>query len=287
MKERESSIHFEKRSQRVALVHDTRSSKKEPSYLLQKKYRKNNEFEFYFDTNELYQKSKEIFKNRRGKHPTFEKCYCEAVVNLNENHTLTDVKKVALKITEIFGYKITEIAVHRDEGHTRINNSGEEEVIYNYHAHIGCYTLDDNAKQLNRNPRSLHFKCQQLQTEVASVLNMKRGKENSKNIRLSAKEFRNKKKQENKEQDLNKQKEINKNLIKSFENEKEEINYDRKNYSRKSFNRERFDLPVLRECDLADTRSTDELVQKSRMPVQVTKNNELQQLREREENNFL
>ncbi len=45
-----------------------------------------------------------------------EKFLWEAVVNLNENNTLEDVKKLVKKLEEEFELQSVQIAVHRDEG---------------------------------------------------------------------------------------------------------------------------------------------------------------------------
>ena len=186
-----SSINFQKRVYQNALKHDEIKGIKEPSYLLKKEFRKKNEFRKYFNVAERFSAVEKIFSKRKGKHPTFENSYLEAVVNLEEHHTIDDVEKLRKVISDTLGFQVSEIAIHRDEGY--VSNDGQ--VKYNYHAHIGCFTLDANGKQLNRQPKAMHFKLQKLQTEVAEVLGMQRGKENSKATRLDHKQYREKAKE--------------------------------------------------------------------------------------------
>jgi hypothetical protein len=65
----------------------------------------------------------------------------EAVVNLNQDHTLEDLKKLAVVLEMTYGWRSVLNNIHRDEGHIDIE-SGEK--IYNYHGHIVLFMLDEN-----------------------------------------------------------------------------------------------------------------------------------------------
>lgn len=147
--------------------------KDEPNYLLEPQDRKENSY---------WQKEKtaqEIFNdelkkaNRKGgRIPKFENSHWEAVCNLNANHNLDDLKKLAEHIEKKFNITCTAIAIHRDEGH--YNDKGKAE--YNYHAHINFMTYKDGRQNWRKElikPDDLR----ELQTETAEILGMERGKD--------------------------------------------------------------------------------------------------------------
>ena len=94
------------------------------------------------------------------------------------------MKKVAEHIAKKFNIIPTRIAMHRDEGH--LNSSGE--VVYNYHAHLNFVTLKD--AQQNWTVSKTKNKLSDLQTEVAEILGMERGKFKSEAKRLNHKQYR-------------------------------------------------------------------------------------------------
>ncbi len=180
----ESSIHFDK-SKPNWEQHMFRKSDKLPSYLLAPEDRqKENEYqEPTLKDIDLFNSEMELLKGR-GKRPKLENCLREAVVNLNENHTLADVKKVAELCEKTFGIKCTCIAIHHDEGYKdELGN-----IHFNHHAHLHFFTMQNGKQmwQLGKTKRLMS----KLQTDVAKILGMKRGKENSKAQRLEHKQYK-------------------------------------------------------------------------------------------------
>lgn len=178
-----SSINFQKASAHWE-KHNARED--EPSYLLPPKFRKAN----YFWRAE--QSPQEIFKAElskcsKGKRPRFENSHWEAVLNLNANHNEKDVERVAKYIAKTLNIIPVAIAIHRDEGHL----NERERPVYNYHAHLNFITVKDGRQNWRKEyikPETLR----QLQTEVAELLGMERGKDKRETQveRLSAKQFK-------------------------------------------------------------------------------------------------
>lgn len=179
-----SSIHFERGDFNFSEKHNSRES--EPSYLLDQKDRKQNEFVKLADAQELYNEQMNIRRanHSRGRAPTAKDVYWEAVVNLDERHTLTDVKKVAEHLQSKYGLIPTSLAIHRDEGY---RDSKSQEVKYNYHAHITFFTMQDGKSVMRTMTSS---KLSKMQSEVADILLMERGQKNSSAERLSSKQYR-------------------------------------------------------------------------------------------------
>ena len=182
-----SSIHFQKAQVEFAEKHNFRTEKKEPEYLLDKQYRKTNEYLKLHDPKELYQEQIKLRKQNhsRGFAPHLKDVYWEAVVNLDEKHTLADVKKVADFIQQKYHLQPCSIALHHDEGYTDKDGT----VKYNHHAHL-CFLTMDKGISTMRKIRSKELR--QMQSEVAELLGMERGKENSKATRLDHKQYREK-----------------------------------------------------------------------------------------------
>lgn len=113
-----SSIHIET-AKISALLHNERVFF--PDYLLSfdkninenKKYTKKHIAELEKLAKEDYQKHS-INNRRLPKNATLIK---EAIVNLNKNHTLKDLEKVKDTLEKEYGYTITNISIHRDEGY--------------------------------------------------------------------------------------------------------------------------------------------------------------------------
>lgn len=182
-----SSIHFQKAEVEFAEKHNFRTEKKEPEYLLDKQYRKTNEYLKLYDPKELYQEQMQLRKEHhcRGFAPHLKDVYWEAVVNLDEKHSLADVKKVADFIQQKYHLQPCSIALHHDEGYTDKDGT----VKYNHHAHL-CFLTMDKGISTMRKIRSKELR--QMQTEVAQLLGLERGKENSKATRLDHKQYREK-----------------------------------------------------------------------------------------------
>ena len=123
--------------------------------------------------------------------------HLSAIVNLNENHNLDDVKKVASLLERELDTKVFQIALHRDEGH--INDKGEE--VVNFHAHIEFMGLDQEGRSIRQKLKKKML--MDLQSETAMVLKMERGKEYVKGMhprpkRLDTYEYKAHKKEESK-----------------------------------------------------------------------------------------
>lgn len=180
-----SSVNFQK-TKPNSTAETTREF--EAKYLLKKEYRQENSYwNCGKSDREIYNEQRAIYdeaKKGRGKRPSYENCVWEAVVNFNAEHTLEDMKKVAEHIAKKFNIIPTRIAMHRDEGH--LNSSGE--VVYNYHAHLNFVTLKD--AQQNWTVSKTKNKLSDLQTEVAEILGMERGKFKSEAKRLNHKQYR-------------------------------------------------------------------------------------------------
>lgn len=185
-----SSIHFQKAEVEFAEKHNFRTEKKEPEYLLDKQYRKTNEYLKLNDPKELYQEQLKIRNQNhaRGFAPHLKDVYWEAVVNLDEKHSLADVKKVADFIQQKYHLQTCSIALHHDEGYTDKDGT----VKYNHHAHL-CFLTMDKGISTMRKIRSKELR--QMQSEVAQLLGLERGKENSKATRLDHKQYREKAKE--------------------------------------------------------------------------------------------
>lgn len=177
-----SSINFQK-SKGHSYDHNFR--KDEPNYLLKAENRLEN---FYWQNERT---AREIFdeellntKRKGGPIPRFENSHWEAVLNLNKNHTLEDVQKVARYIEQKFNITCATIAVHRDEGHYK-----NDKPQYNFHAHITFVTYKDG-QQNWRKEKIKPADLRELQTAVAEILQMERGQENSKAERLSHRQYK-------------------------------------------------------------------------------------------------
>lgn len=119
-----------------------------------------------------------------------------AVVNLNERHTLKDLKRLADKLAAKYGWQVLQCAVHRDEGHKTKDN----DYSINYHGHIEFLMIDENGIY-NFKKRDMGKKTMsEIQSLVASELGMQRGVKYHENaqvekpVRMSHKEFRRHKK---------------------------------------------------------------------------------------------
>ena len=177
-----SSINFQK-SKGHSYDHNFR--KDEPNYLLKPADRLEN---FYWQNEksarEIFDEELKSYGTKKGKRPTFENSHWEAVLNLNKNHTLEDVQKLAEYIEQKFNITCATIAVHRDEGHYK-----NDKPQHNFHAHITFVTVKDG-QQNWRKEKIKPADLRELQTAVAEMLQMERGQENSKAERLSHKQYK-------------------------------------------------------------------------------------------------
>ena len=154
--------------------HNDRSEKKQPEYFLPVEFRKENEFDRngieaqkLLDT--YIKEAKENYKKETGQKFQGRVLNFEAVVNLNQNHTMEDLKKLNENIEKEFGFRAVQTAIHRDEGHIK-----DGRPIYNYHADIVFCNLDKNGKTLLKNMTKSDLS--KLQDLVSDNLQMERGK---------------------------------------------------------------------------------------------------------------
>lgn len=178
-----ASINFQKAT-RHSRFHNFRED--EPSYLLPREHRKENEYWELDKTDEqIFKEEFARAKRKGGRIPKLESSRWEAALNLNAKHTMKDVKKVAKHIEEKFNIVATQIAIHRDEGHINERDIAE----HNLHAHINFVTYKDG----RQNWRKEHIKpnnLSELQTEIAEMLDMDRGEKGSKTQRLEHRQFK-------------------------------------------------------------------------------------------------
>lgn len=97
-----------------------------------------------------------------------------AVVNIKPETTMQDLENLAKHFNDKYGFQCYQIAIHRDEGHK--NTQGEIEI--NQHAHMEFITLDRETGKQNFKMRDFSKqKMREIQTEVAEILQMERGKD--------------------------------------------------------------------------------------------------------------
>ena len=189
-----ASINFAKASS-GGMKHNDRTEKKEPEYLLPEKYRLKNEVDVSAQGAEkkiqdLYSAAKDNYQEKFGQKLQAKVYTWEAVINLNKEHTLEDVQRLAKEIEKETGFTSVQIAIHRDEGRMEKSKAGEIVPIYNLHAHVTFFTLDkETGQQLYRKSLTPKQKEQQpnlkpmnrarlsaLQTLTSETLGMERGK---------------------------------------------------------------------------------------------------------------
>lgn len=113
-----SSIHIET-SSAGALIHNERVFS--PDYLITNN--KNiNEYKSYTNLHisDLEKRAKEDYQKHsinNRKLPKNATLIKEAILNLNENHTLQDLEKVKNTLEKEYGYKISNMSIHKDEGY--------------------------------------------------------------------------------------------------------------------------------------------------------------------------
>ena len=118
---------------------------------------------------EVQQRSEEYTKRtgRRLHKKTI--THLSAIVNLNQHHTMDDLKKVADYIEDNLGAKVVQLAIHRDEGHEDDDGIARK----NYHAHIEMVGIDEQGQSVRRKLRKASLS--KLQTATAQILGMERG----------------------------------------------------------------------------------------------------------------
>lgn len=169
--ERKSSIHIEAGNLGY-LFHNDRTKPTANSIFSQEKN------EYFNDAKtalEIYrqelQKRSEAYTKRTGKKPHKNAItHLSAIVNLDKQHTLQDVKKIAEYLEQKLGTKVFQISIHKDEGYID-EETGEPHI--NYHAHLEFMGLDEQGNSIRRKlDRKFLIN---LQDKVAEILQMERG----------------------------------------------------------------------------------------------------------------
>jgi hypothetical protein len=166
-------IHFQATTA-FSLLHNTI---KRPSYAIRSQEHNEHDKtaeEATEDIKMLYVSAEQNYKSRTKQKLQAKNILCEAVVLLEENHTLADLKNLSEALEQKTGYKAVQLSIHRDEGHID-KTTGETKL--NLHGHIVFFTLDENGKSLQRQNFNNKRLMKELQTITADTLNMKRGED--------------------------------------------------------------------------------------------------------------
>lgn len=172
-----SSLNF-KKSTAINVEHNNRQMP--PTYLLvkggkgfQSRYVSFNGSKSAVETRDKYiEACQQAYLREKGKKFQAKSFLWSAVINLKENSTIDDVKKVKNYLEKETGFKCYQYSLHADEGY--VDDDGV--VHINYHAHLEFCTLD-LATGINLQRKLTPAKLRELQTGVAAVLHMTRGED--------------------------------------------------------------------------------------------------------------
>ena len=169
-----SSINF-KKSIPINTEHNDRTLA--PNYLIDKEkgveYNRNAEKARELK-NQIINEAKETYQNKVKQKFQAKSFEWSAVVNIKPDTTMQDLENLAKHFNDKYGFQCYQIAIHRDEGHK--NTQGEIEI--NQHAHMEFITLDRETGKQNFKMRDFSKqKMREMQTEVAEILQMERGKD--------------------------------------------------------------------------------------------------------------
>lgn len=124
--------------------------------------------------NQIINEAKETYQNKVKQKFQAKSFEWSAVVNIKPDTTMQDLENLAKHFNDKYGFQCYQIAIHRDEGHK--NTKGEIEI--NQHAHMEFITLDKETGKQNFKMRDFSKqKMREMQTEVAEILQMERGKD--------------------------------------------------------------------------------------------------------------
>ena len=124
--------------------------------------------------NQIINEAKETYQNQVKQKFQAKSFEWSAVVNIKPGTTMQDLENLAKHFNDKYGFQCYQIAIHRDEGHK--NTQGEIEI--NQHAHMEFITLDKETGKQNFKMRDFSKqKMREIQTEVAELLGMQRGKD--------------------------------------------------------------------------------------------------------------
>ena len=124
--------------------------------------------------NQIINEAKEAYQNKVKQKFQAKSFEWSAVVNIKPDTTMQDLENLAKHFNDKYGFQCYQIAIHRDEGHK--NTQGEIEI--NQHAHLEFIMLDKKTGKTNFKMRDFSKqKMREIQTEVAEILQMERGKD--------------------------------------------------------------------------------------------------------------
>lgn len=124
--------------------------------------------------NQIINEAKETYQNQVKQKFQAKSFEWSAVVNIKPDTTMQNLENLAKHFNDKYGFQCYQIAIHRDEGHK--NTKGEIEI--NQHAHMEFITLDKETGKQNFKMRDFsRQKMREIQTEVAEILQMERGKD--------------------------------------------------------------------------------------------------------------
>lgn len=159
------SVAMNKQQAKACMRHNKRETKTDSIKAVEHKVRESNEELVY----ETYESLEELIFSMPNKPHGNAKFFREAVLTLEQRHTLKDLEELGLKIHEQLGYTPMYFFIHRDEGHIQ-KHSGR--FITNLHAHMGYTTLDFKTGRVFRHGRE---EMQALQKLTADILEMEQG----------------------------------------------------------------------------------------------------------------
>lgn len=110
--------------------------------------------------------------------------HLSAIFNFNKDTTVEQAQAVCDYLENKLDTKVVQLAMHRDEGHIieadseAIHDSLKKEIaIKNYHGHIEMLGLDSKGNSIRRKLDKPTLR--EIQTDVANILGMERGRETS------------------------------------------------------------------------------------------------------------
>ncbi|EDP5873774.1 mobilization protein [Campylobacter jejuni] len=173
--------------------------------------------------NEIIKNAIEKYTEHTGQRFQAKSYEWSLVVNIKPDTSMNDLQELSKHFQEKYGFQCYQIAIHRDEGH--FNELGEK--LINHHAHMEFITLDKETGKNNFRREKISPKVlREIQTEIAEILGMERGKDKRisgvKRIEprayavLKEKEKREKKKNINLEQEQEKEQFLNKSEYKKI-----------------------------------------------------------------------
>ena len=156
-----------------------------PAYLL-KHHLNENEYKSIFDPHDAYDKVRPLMEHKRGAKIPFRHTIREAILLCKDGTRIDDLQEAVKHVEDTLGFKCCSIAIHHDEGHI---DKATGETVYNTHAHLVFFTLDEQGRQMSRLTK-MKRKLSDLQQELADILDMKHPKIGAEVIALDHKAYR-------------------------------------------------------------------------------------------------